>query len=74
MKDKDGNKYFTDNEKCHLMEQTKKDVFRITEEEEYSFDKQHSDHIDNNAYSNRIKSYPTANLTRLNTIVIIQEK
>ncbi len=69
MKDIDGNKYFTDKEKCNLMEQTWKDIFRITEEEENNFDKHHSDHSDEyiNIYSNRIKSYSTANLTRLNT-------
>lgn len=32
MKDDDGKKYFTDKEKCNLMENTWKNVFRITEE------------------------------------------
>ncbi len=45
MKDNEGNKYFTDQEKYYLMEQTWKDVFEITEEEDNDFDKQHSDHI-----------------------------
>ncbi len=31
MKDKDGNKYFTDKEKCNLMEETCKNIFKITE-------------------------------------------
>ncbi len=44
MKHNEGNKYFTDKEKCDLMEQTWKDVFKITEEDN-DFDKQHSDHI-----------------------------
>ncbi len=39
MKDKDGNKFYADKEKCQLMEQTWRDVFRMTEEEEYGFDK-----------------------------------
>ncbi len=67
MKDKDGNKYFTDKEKCNLMEETWENVFKITEEEENSLHKQHSDHI--NRYitvnNNRIKSFPTANTERL---------
>lgn len=33
MKDTDGNKYYTDKEKCTLMEKTWRDVFRITKEE-----------------------------------------
>ena len=32
MKDDDGKKYFTDKEICNLMENTWKNVFRITEE------------------------------------------
>ncbi len=34
MKDSQGNKYFSDEEKCILMQQTWKDVFRITVEDE----------------------------------------
>ena len=69
MKDKDGNKYFTDKEKCDLMEKTWKDVFRITEEEDNNFDKQHSEHIDRyiNINNNRIKSFPSVNTNRINT-------
>ncbi len=66
MKDNEGNKYFTE-EKCDLMEQTWKDVFKITLEEDNDFHKQHSEHI--NRYitvnSNRVKSFPTANIERL---------
>ena len=50
MKDFDGKKYFSDKEKCGLMEKTWRDVFRITEEEENYFDQQHSDHV--NGYIN----------------------
>jgi len=69
MKDKDGNKYFTDKEKCNLMEKTWKDVFRITDEEENNFDKNHSEHIDRyiNINNNRVKSYPTVDINRINT-------
>ncbi len=46
MKDKDDNKYNTDKENCILMERTWRGVFRITDEEEAKFDRQHSGHID----------------------------
>lgn len=51
------------------MEQTWRDVFRITEEEENNFDKDHSEHIDRyiNANNNRVQSFPTANMNELNT-------
>ncbi len=49
------------------MERAWRDVFRITDEEQAKFDKQHSDHID--AYINvnyhRVTSCPTSNLSRL---------
>ena len=69
LKDEEGNKYYSDKEKCHLMEKTWKNVFRITQEEENHFDKNHSDHIDRyiNIYNNRIKPYPTASNNRLNS-------
>ncbi len=41
MKDNEINKYFSDKVKCILMERTWQDVFKITEREENSFDKQH---------------------------------
>lgn len=68
LKDEEGNKYYSDKEKCQLMEKTWKNVFRITEEEDNYFDKTHSDHIDQyiNIFSNRIKPFPTANTNRLN--------
>ena len=69
MKDSDGNKYFSDKEKCRLMEKTWRDVFRITEEEENNFDQQHSDHVNGyiNINHNRVNPLPTVDLTRLNT-------
>ena len=68
MKDNEGNKFFTDQEKCHLMEQTWKDVFRITEEEENYFDKNHSDHINSyiNVNINKVKAFPRVNKNRIN--------
>ncbi len=42
----EGNKYYTDKEKCHLMEKTWENMFRITEEEEATFDSRHSEHIE----------------------------
>ncbi len=68
LKDEEGNKYYSDKEKCQLMEKTWKNVFRITEEEENLFDKTHSDHIDRyiNIFNNRTKPFPTANTNRLN--------
>ncbi len=50
LKDPEGNKYYTDKEKCQLMEDTWKDVFRITEKDEANFDAAHSEHI--NTYIN----------------------
>ena len=32
MKEQEGNKYYTDKEKCNLMEKTWESVFKITEE------------------------------------------
>ena len=69
LKDEEGKQYFSDKEKCNLMEKTWRNVFRITEEEDNSFDKNHSEHIDRyiNIYKNRIKPFPTVNTSRLNT-------
>ncbi len=55
--------------KCYLMEKTWRDVFRITEEEEEYFDKQHSDYVDGyiNLNYNRVNSYPTVDINRLYT-------
>ena len=46
MKNTEGNKYYTDKEKYGLLESTWKDIFRITEDEEDLFDRDHSAHID----------------------------
>lgn len=72
MKDSEGNKYYSEKEKCNLMEKTWSNVFRITEEEENSFDQDHSEHIDRyiNVNNHRIESFPTANMNRLNTEIV----
>ncbi len=73
MKDTDGNKYYTDKEKCTLMEKTWRDVFRITEEEERNFDQHHSQHIDTyiNINHHRVSPYITSDLSRLRNDSII---
>ncbi len=67
MKDNDANKYYSDQEKCNLMEKHG-DVFRIPEEEENIFDENHSDHIDQyiNIHNNRVKPFPTVKINRIN--------
>jgi len=69
MKDTEGKKYFSDKEKCNLLEKTWKDVFKITEEEENNFDKEHSDHVEGyvDVNYNRVNTFPTVDLNRLNT-------
>ncbi len=69
IKDNDGNKYFSDQEKCNLMENTWKDVFRMSEEEDRYFDARHSDHIDSfiNINHDRVNTFQTVNLNRINT-------
>ncbi len=68
MKDKDGNKFYTDKEKCQLMEQTWRNVFRITEEEN-GFDKNHSDPINQyiNVNLNKVEGFPIVNKNIINT-------
>lgn len=68
MKDTEGNKYYTDNEKCGLWESTWKDIFRITEDEEDLFDRDHSAHIDSyiNINSQRVSAFPLSDQSRLN--------
>ncbi|MFV0504970.1 MAG: hypothetical protein ACK5LT_13550, partial [Lachnospirales bacterium] len=62
MVDQEGNKHFSDREKCEVLAKTWREVFKITEEEEANYDTQHSDHI--NAYininSNRVDCFPTS--------------
>ncbi len=50
------------------MEKTWKDIFRITEDEENHFDKDHYEHIERYIKVNniRVKAYPTTNFNRLN--------
>lgn len=66
--DEQGNKYHTDKEKCRVMEQTWKNIFTITPEENATFDTAHSDHI--TAYINtqhdRITPHDNVDLSRLN--------
>ncbi len=42
IKDIEGNKYYSNKEKCNLMEKMWSHLFRITDEEEASFDRVHS--------------------------------
>lgn len=69
MKDNDGKKYYSDREKCFSMEQTWKNIFRITEEKENCFDKDNSQHIDRyiNVNFNGVESFPTVNMNRLSS-------
>ncbi len=64
IKDEQGNKFYSDKEKYNLMEQTWKDMFRITEEEEVNFERAHSEHISNyvNINSERNSPYTTSTL------------
>ena len=49
------------------MEKTWKDVFEITEDEENSFGREHSEHVDRyiDLFSDRVNPFPTANTTRI---------
>ncbi len=68
MKDEEGNRFYSCKEKCHPMEKAWRDVFRITEEEEFKFDLDHADHV--NIYINiqhqKISPFSTTLLSRLN--------
>ncbi len=46
LEDKNKDRYYTNRDKCNIMEKTWSDIFRITEEEEAKFDALHSDHIE----------------------------
>ncbi len=76
MRDEDKRKYYTNKEKCRLMERTWKDIFRISEEEEILFDEEHSHHIDTyiNAQRQRTTPFPYVNLDRLNNDTIYTRK
>ncbi len=62
---------FDENNVEQLKEATKdwRDVFKITEEEDNNFDNQHSDQVNQyiNANLNRGNTFPTVDLSRLNT-------
>ncbi len=67
LEDSEGNKYYSDGKKCELMKNTWQDIFRITEEEEATFDTQHSEHVHRymNTQAHRITPYNTTDITRL---------
>ncbi len=67
MVDEDGNRCYSDKEKCNLMEKSWKDIFRITEEDETNFDTDHSNHINThiNIQQQKITPYQEVDLTRL---------
>ncbi len=67
LEDTVGNRYYTDAKKCKAMENTWKNIFKITEEEEASFDTLHYEHIDTyiDIQNHRIQPYNTTDLTRL---------
>ncbi len=67
LQDKDGNKHYTDKQKCTIMQQTWRDIFRITEDEENDFDTQHSEHIETyiQTEQHRTTPYNTTDQTRL---------
>ncbi len=70
--DDQGKKYYTDAEKCITMENTWKNIFRISEEEEAAFDPQHSRHIDSyiKIHNNRITPYNNTDISRLSNACI----
>ncbi len=41
MKDEEGNKHFSDKEKCTLMVKSWRDIFKITKDDENNFDADH---------------------------------
>ena len=67
LEDHEGNKYYTEEEQCSIMENTWRDIFRITEEDEQSFDEQHSTHIETyiQLHSHRTKPFFNSDFTRL---------
>ncbi len=66
MEDNDGNRYHTDAEKWRVMENTWKDIFRITEEDEAPFATLQSEHRDTyvNIQNTRIQPYDKTEVTR----------
>ena len=68
LEDNNGNRYYSNKERCNVMEKSWKDIFRITEEEQ-KFDALHSEHIGAyiNIHNNKTTPYPTSDLTRLNS-------
>lgn len=68
MKDEKKNRFFSDKETCNLKEKIRRNISRITEQEEAKFDLDHSDH--GNTYIDihyqRIKPFNTTLFSRLN--------
>ncbi len=67
LKDQHNNRYYSDTEKCTIMERTWKEIFKITDEEEQKFDAQHSEHITGymNTHLDRITPHNITDTTRL---------
>ncbi len=67
MKDNVENKFFTHKDNCSLMEEIWRDVFKISDEENYLI--KITDYINCyiNANINKIKAFPTVNLSRIKT-------
>ncbi len=76
MVDEDGNIYYSDKEKCNLMENSWKDIFRITEENETKFDADHSNHINTyiDIHQQKITLYQEVDITRLTNDMYLKRK
>ncbi len=68
MEDSDGTRYYSDADKCKLMEKTWSNIYKITDEEEAKFDRRHSENIDTyiNLHNHRTSPYINTDLSRLN--------
>ncbi len=68
LEDKDGQRYYTNKERCNIMEKSCRDIFRITDEEDATYDQLHSQNIQAylNIHNDRIESYSRLDLNRLN--------
>ncbi len=68
LEDKDGQRYYTNKERCNIMGKSRRDIFRITDEEDATFDQLHSQNIRAylNIHNDRIESYSRSDLNRLN--------
>ncbi len=66
--DDQGNKYFTDKEKCQVMAKPRKNVFTITPQENEAFYARHFEHISTyiNIQQHRVTPYNRVDFNRLN--------